>query len=157
MPVRAATRADVPAIVALLADDVLGGRREVPGEPLADDYWTAYDAIEADPNHCLVVVEGDEGQVLGCLQLSVLPHLTFRGGWRAQIEGVRVAAGVRGQGIGRQLFDWAITEARRRGCHVVQLTTNTQRPEALAFYETLGFTATHRGMKRYLQGDAAGR
>jgi ribosomal protein S18 acetylase RimI-like enzyme len=157
MRIRDATRDDVPDIVALLADDELGASRESAALPLDDAYWRAFDAIEADPNHRLVVGEDSDGSIAGCLQLSFLPHLTFRGGWRAQIEGVRIAAQRRGAGLGRELFTWAIEEARRRDCHVVQLTTNAQRPDALAFYESLGFRATHQGMKRYLQGDAAGR
>jgi ribosomal protein S18 acetylase RimI-like enzyme len=154
--VRQATRADVPAIVALLADDELGRHRESSGLPLDEAYLDAFDAIDADPNHELVVLEADGG-VAGCLQLSFLPHLTFRGGWRAQIEAVRIASGQRGAGLGRVLFDWAITAARRRGCHLVQLTTNAERPDALAFYRSLGFDVTHQGMKRYLQGDVTGR
>jgi ribosomal protein S18 acetylase RimI-like enzyme len=155
--IRQATRADVPAIVALLADDELGRRRESSGQPLDEAYWDAFEAIDADPNHQLVVLEEDRGGVAGCLQLSFLPHLTFRGGWRAQIEAVRIASDRRGAGLGRALFDWAITEARRRGCHLVQLTTNAERLDALAFYRSLGFEVTHQGMKRYLQGDVTGR
>jgi GNAT superfamily N-acetyltransferase len=120
-------------------------------------YGEAFDAIDADPNHRLVVLETEPGDLAGCLQLSFVPHLTFRGGWRAQIEAVRIASDRRGEGLGRVLFDWAIHDARRRGCHLVQLTTNAQRPDALAFYESLGFDATHRGMKLYLQGDVTGR
>jgi ribosomal protein S18 acetylase RimI-like enzyme len=155
--IRSAVRADVPDIVALLADDDLGRRRESVQQPLDDGYWRAFDAIDADPNHRLVVIESEDGRIVGCLQLTMLPHLTFRGGWRAQIEAVRIASDRRGTGLGRSLFDWAIGEARQRGCHLVQLTTNAQRPGALAFYESLGFVATHRGLKLYLQGDATGR
>ncbi len=157
MRIEDAEHRDVPAIVALLADDELGRRRESVTEPLDDAYWAAFDAIAADPAHRLVVLRSDDGQVAGCLQLSFLPHLTFRGGWRAQIEGVRIAADLRGTGHGRTLFTWAIDEARRRGCHLVQLTTNVQRPDALAFYDALGFEVTHQGLKLYLDGDASGR
>jgi ribosomal protein S18 acetylase RimI-like enzyme len=155
--IRQAARADLPAVVTLLADDDLGRRRETADHPLNDDYWAAFDAIEADPNHQLVVLETDDGDVVGCLQLSFLPHLTFRGGWRAQIEAVRIASERRGAGLGRVLFDWSIAEARRRNCHVVQLTTNAQRTDALAFYESLGFEVTHQGLKLYLEGDVTGR
>jgi ribosomal protein S18 acetylase RimI-like enzyme len=155
--IREATRADVPRVVALLADDNLGRRRESVEVPLDERYWAAFDAIDADPRHQLVVLEADDGQVAGCLQLSLLPYLTFRGGWRAQIEAVRVAYDRRGTGLGRQLFEWAIEEARRRECHLVQLTTNVQRPDALAFYESLGLEVTHQGLKLYLQGDVTGR
>lgn len=158
MRIREATRADVPAIVALLADDDLGRQRERPHEPLADAYWSAWDAIDSDPNHALAVLEDeDAGEIVGCLQLTLLPHLTFVGGWRAQIEAVRIASGRRNQGLGRQLFNWAISEARRRGCHLVQLTTNVQRDEARRFYESLGFEVTHQGTKLYLDGDVSGR
>jgi ribosomal protein S18 acetylase RimI-like enzyme len=155
--IRAAVRADVPRIVALLADDDLGRQRESEAMPLDGRYGAAFDAIEADPHHQLVVLEGEDGRVVGCLQLSFLPALTFRGGWRAQIEAVRVASALRGAGLGRALFEWAIEEARGRDCHVVQLTTNVQRPDALAFYESLGFQVTHQGLKLYLQGDETGR
>ncbi len=157
MRIREAARADVPHVVALLADDDLGRRRETVEGPLDERYWAAFAAIDADPHHRLVVLEADEGRVAGCLQLSFLPYLTFRGGWRAQIEAVRVASDHRGAGLGRRLFAWAIEEARRRGCHLVQLTTNVERPDALAFYESLGFEATHQGLKLYLQGDVTGR
>jgi GNAT superfamily N-acetyltransferase len=155
--IRGAVREDVPHLVQLLADDELGRQRESDTTPLDDRYWTAFDAIDADPNHHLVVLERDDCPVAGCLQLSFLPYLTFRGGWRAQIEAVRVVSGLRGAGLGRVLFEWAIEEARSRDCHVVQLTTNVQRPDALAFYESLGFEATHQGLKLYLQGDVTGR
>jgi ribosomal protein S18 acetylase RimI-like enzyme len=155
--IRQAGRTDVPAIVALLADDDLGRRRESTRTPLDDRYWAAFDAIDTDPHHQLLVLEADDDQVAGCLQLSFLPYLTFKGGWRAQIEAVRVATEHRGAGLGRMLFERAIEEARGHDCHLVQLTTNVQRPDALAFYESLGFEVTHQGLKLYLQGDVTGR
>jgi ribosomal protein S18 acetylase RimI-like enzyme len=155
--IRQARRADVPDVVALLADDGLGRRRESTRMPLDDRYWAAFDAIDVDPHHQLLVLETDDDQVAGCLQLTFLPYLTFKGGWRAQIEAVRVAAEHRGTGLGRMLFERAVDEARRHGCHLVQLTTNVQRPDALAFYESLGFEITHQGLKLYLQGDVTGR
>ncbi len=155
--VRQAVRADVPAIVELLADDDLGRQRETAEQPLDDSYWAAFDAIDADPNHQLIVLEADDGEIVGCLQLTLLPYLTFRGGWRAQIEAVRITSARRGTGLGHVLFERAIAEARRRGCHLVQLTTNAQRPDARTFYESLGFDVTHQGMKLYLQGDVTGR
>lgn len=157
MRIREATRADVPQVVALLADDDLGRRRESAEVPLDERYWAAFEAIDADPNHQVVVVEDDAGRVVSCLQLSFLPSLTFRGGWRAQIEGVRVASERRGSGLGRVLLEWAIEEARRRDGHLVQLATNAQCPDAVAFYEALGFEITHQGLKLYLQGDVTGR
>ena len=143
---RRATAADVPAIVALLADDVLGAAREKPGDPAYD---AAFAAIEADPNQFLAVVE-DGGAVIGCLQLTFLPGLSHRGLWRGQVESVRVAASHRGGGLGRRMFDWAIERCRERGCGMVQLTTDKSRADARRFYESLGFTASHEGMKLVL-------
>jgi GNAT superfamily N-acetyltransferase len=156
MRIRDATADDLPGIVGLLADDELGQHREDTSTPLEPAYLEAFAAIDADPNHRLVVAE-DEGGPVGTLQLTFLPHLTFRGGWRAQVEAVRTASGRRGEGIGSQLLRWAITESERHGCHLVQLTTNASRPDAHAFYEALGFEATHQGMKRYLTGGESGR
>ena len=147
--VRPATADDVPRIVALLADDPLGARREAAEDPLPDSYHEAYRAIAADPNQHLVVLEV-EGRVEGTLQLSIIPYLTYRGGRRALIEAVRVSREVRSEGFGRLLIGWAIDQARTAGCHLVQLTTDKQRPEALRFYEGLGFRASHEGLKLHL-------
>lgn len=137
---------DVPAIVRLLADDPLGATRERNQTPLPDSYRRAFEAIDRDANQELVVAcSGD--RVIGVLQLTFMPSLTYQGGWRAQIEGVRVDAGIRSQGLGRTLFEWAIGRARERGCHMVQLTTDKRRPDARRFYESLGFVASHEGMK----------
>jgi len=143
---RRATAADLHAIVALLADDMLGATRETPGDPV---YAAAFAAIEADPNQLLAVVE-EAGRIVGCLQLSFIPGLSRRGMWRGQIESVRIAASHRGAGLGRRMFEWAIGECRARGCGLVQLTTDKARPDARRFYESLGFTASHEGMKRAL-------
>ncbi|MBR0653098.1 GNAT family N-acetyltransferase [Roseomonas terrae] len=140
---RRATSADLPAIVALLADDVLGAARERPGDPAYDD---AFAAIDADPNQFLAVVE-DGGRMIGCLQLSFIPGLSRMGLWRGQIESVRIAASHRGAGLGRRMFEWAIEQCRVRGCGLVQLTTDKARPDARRFYESLGFAASHEGMK----------
>lgn len=147
---------DLPRLVELLAQDELGSAREVAGGRVDPGYVAAFDAIRRDPNNEMLVGE-DGGEVVCMLQLTFLPHLTFEGGWRAQIEGVRVAADQRGQGLGRQLIAHAIDEARERGCHLVQLTTNTSRSDARRFYESLGFEATHHGMKLYLTGSVGGR
>ncbi|WP_323118458.1 GNAT family N-acetyltransferase [Burkholderia alba] len=147
---RTASRADLPAIVALLADDALGSRRESAGLPLDARYLAAFDAIEADPNQQLVVaIDGDA--VVGTLQLSFIPGIARRGAWRGQIEAVRIAAPLRSTGIGQQLFDWAIGQCRARACHLVQLTTDKSRPDAHRFYEKLGFVASHEGYKLNLQ------
>jgi GNAT superfamily N-acetyltransferase len=143
---RVAVRDDVPTIVHLLADDPLGSTRESPGADLPQAYWTAFDAIERDPNNALIVAEVD-GAIAGSLQLTFIPSLTYIGGERAQIEGVRVAAEHRGRGVGQALITWAIDQARERGCRVVQLTTDRQRPDAIRFYQNIGFRPSHMGMK----------
>jgi GNAT superfamily N-acetyltransferase len=143
---REATRADVPEVVRMLADDALGRERERYEEPLPQSYMQAFDAIDSDPNSELIVVEQD-GAVIGTLHLTFLRSLSFQGSTRAQIESVRVDQPLRGRGIGRQLFGWAIARARRKQCRLVQLTTNKGRPDAHRFYLRLGFVASHEGMK----------
>lgn len=144
---RLAVSSDLPAIVGLLADDTLGAARERFENPLPESYLRAFEAIDRDSNNELVVAEEADGSVVAVLQLTFTPHITHQGGWRATIEGVRVASSHRGTGIGRIVFEWAIEQARVRGCHLVQLTTDKQRPEAKRFYETLGFVSSHEGMK----------
>jgi GNAT superfamily N-acetyltransferase len=144
---RYATSDDLPSIVKLLADDPLGSKREQDSVPLLQSYYDAYAAIERDENNELVVVEDAEHQILGVLQMTFIPSITYKGGWRALIEGVRVASHARSSGIGRRLFHWAIERARARGCHMLQLTSNKARPDAIRFYESLGFVASHEGMK----------
>ena len=143
---RRARAADLPAIVAMLADDALGQAREDARVPLDRRYVEAFDAIERDPNQLLAVAETD-GAVVGCLQLSFIPGLSRRGMWRGQIESVRIAAEQRGGGLGRAMFEWAFAECRARGCGLVQLTTDKTRPDALGFYTALGFVASHEGLK----------
>jgi ribosomal protein S18 acetylase RimI-like enzyme len=150
---RRAVAADLPAIVALLADDPLGRTREDPSHPLDPRYAAAFAAVDADPNQLLAVVELD-GAVVGCLQLSFIPGLSRRGQWRGQVESVRIAAAHRGGGLGRAMFTWAIAECRARGCGMVQLTSDKSRTDARRFYESLGFRASHEGMK--LDLDASG-
>jgi len=143
---RAATAADLPAIVRLLADDPLGAQRERVTDPLPRAYADAFAAIAADPNHELLVADRD-GAVVGVLQLSFVPSLTWQGRWRAMVEGVRVSAEARGGGVGQAMMEEAIRRARARGCHQLQLTTHKSRVDAHRFYERLGFRATHEGMK----------
>ena len=140
---RRAVAADLPAVVALLADDAIGAEREAAGDPR---YEAAFAAVERDPNQLLAVAERD-GQVIGVLQLSFIPGLTRRGLWRGQIEGVRVASDERGGGVGRAMLRWAIDECRKRGCGLVQLTSDKRRADAHRFYRSLGFEATHEGYK----------
>jgi GNAT superfamily N-acetyltransferase len=143
---RRATREDLPAIVALLADDVLGAQRERPGPPLAPGYAQAFDAIERDPN-CELLVACRDGRVVGTMQLDYTPGLSRQGAWRATIEAVRVASPERSRGTGRAMIEWAIERAHARGCRVVQLSTDRSRVDAHRFYERLGFVASHLGMK----------
>lgn len=149
--IRPAVGTDLPQIVRMLADDPLGLQRERSIDPLPASYCAAFEAIQQDPNNELVVAEAENGNVIAALQLTFTPYITHQGGWRATIEGVRVDSRFRGSGIGRDLFDWAIRRAQDHGCHLVQLTTDKKRPEALRFYESLGFTASHEGMKLKLQ------
>lgn len=144
--IRQATRDDLPAIVALIADDALGSAREDLRPPLNDAYAAAFEAIARDANQLLVVAD-DGGTVVGCLQITFIPGLSRVGQWRGQIESVRVASGRRSAGIGRAMIEWAIAACRVRGCGFVQLTTDKSRARAHAFYERLGFTASHEGMK----------
>jgi len=146
---RRATEADVGAIVALLADDVLGATREDPAAAADPVYLTAFRRIETDPSNELLVAELD-GRIVGTLHLTFLPSLTHRGGTRAHVEGVRVAADLRGSGLGAALFDWVVARAREEGARMVQLMTDVRRDDARRFYERNGFEATHHGMKLHL-------
>jgi GNAT superfamily N-acetyltransferase len=144
---RPARRQDVPAIVALLAADQLGATRDgVRNESDLAAYEEAFLALDQDPAHLLLVAESD-GEVVATMQLSFLPGLARRGALRAQIEAVRVAARTRGSGLGAAMMSWAIAEARRRNCALVQLTSDKSRADAHRFYERLGFVASHEGMK----------
>lgn len=143
---RVARRDDVERIVEMLADDPLGAKRERYELPLPGAYLAAFDAIEKDPNN-EVVVACLEGRVVGVLQITFIPYLTYQGGWRALIEGVRIDGTIRSAGLGRAMVEHAIARARERHCHLVQLTTDKARPDAKRFYEALGFVATHEGMK----------
>ncbi|WP_259553499.1 GNAT family N-acetyltransferase [[Roseibacterium] beibuensis] len=146
---RRARAPDLPAIVALLADDPIGRLREDASEPLIAAYIDAFAAIEADPNQLLAVATAD-GRVVGTLQITFIPGMSRKGMWRGQIEGVRIAADHRGAGLGRRAFEWAIEQCRARGCALVQLTTDRERPDAHRFYEQLGFSASHLGYKKTL-------
>lgn len=144
--IRPAELQDLPAIIDLLADDVLGRTRELMTDPPAREYLAAFNAISADSNQLLVVMV-ENTEVLGTLQLTFIPGLSRRGALRGQIEAVRVASGRRSEGLGEKLFEWAIEECRRRGCAFVQLTTDRGRPDAHRFYERLGFEPSHIGYK----------
>src|SRR5215216_3023276 len=147
---RPATRADLPAIVRMLADDELGNQREWVENPLPTSYYAAFEQIERDPNHELIVAELN-GDVIGTLHLMFLPSVSFQGGLRAQVESVRVDKRFQSQGIGSEMMKWAMERARQRGAQAVQLTTHKSRLEAHRFYERLGFKGSHFGMKLSLK------
>lgn len=146
---RTAVSDDLPDLVRMLADDPLGNRREVFSCPLLPGYSDAFAAIDADPNNELMVaVLG--GSIVGMLQITFIPYLTYQGRWRALIEGVRVSSEARSHGVGGAMLNWAIELARSRDCVMVQLTTDRTREDALRFYERLGFVSSHHGMKLQL-------
>lgn len=146
---RKSGKEDLPSIVEMLANDALGQKRENYSNPLPNTYYAAFENINNDPNQELIVVEAD-GEIIGTMQLSFIQYLTYQGGVRAQIEAVRVREDQRGKGLGEEMFRWAIDRARERGAHLLQLTTDKKRPDALRFYEKLGFRASHEGMKMHL-------
>lgn len=144
--IRPARREDLPAIVAMLADDHLGRARERIEDPLPSSYYAAFDAMGRTPNLQMMVAENDAGRVVGCLQLAVLPGVSSQGASRAIIEDVRVASDCRGQRIGDQLVRWAIGEALAQRCKLVELFTHQSRTDAQRFYQRLGFQPSHVGM-----------
>lgn len=148
--IRLATRADVPSIVRLLAADDLGSQREKYEDPLPEAYYSAFEQIDRDPNHELIVAERN-GEVIGTLHLMFLPSISYQGGLRAQIESVRVDKQFQSQGVGGAMMQWSMQRAKQRGAHLVQLTTHQTRGDAHRFYERLGFQATHLGMKLSLK------
>jgi ribosomal protein S18 acetylase RimI-like enzyme len=144
--IRRARREDVGIIVAMLADDPLGGARERIEDPLPQSYFDAFETLQGDPNIQLVVAEDGDGAVVGCLQLCILPGLSSQGASRGLLEDVRVAKHCRSRGIGEQMVQWAIAQARGRGCRLVELLTHHSRVDAQRFYERLGFARSHIGM-----------
>ncbi|MEG3629886.1 GNAT family N-acetyltransferase [Streptomyces poriticola] len=147
LDIRPADENDIPAIVALLADDPLGAQRESPGD--LSPYLPAFERLRTDPNqHLMVAVR--EGRVIGTLQLTIVPGLSRRGATRSVIEAVRVQADERGSGLGARLITWAVDESGRQGCELVQLTSDASRTDAHRFYERLGFSASHVGFKLQL-------
>lgn len=146
MKFRTATRADLPDIVRLLADDHLGGSRERYSDPLPGEYGIAFDGLQRISAEVILAMDED-GRVIGCLQLLILPGLGSLGKQRAQIEAVRIESSLRGRGLGSQLIGYAIDRAKQRGCKLVQLTSDNSRQGAHRLYERLGFKASHVGMK----------
>jgi len=147
MNFRKATKNDVSAIIKMLADDELGKTRENFQETLPKEYLKAFATIDTDPNQELMVVENENAEVIGTLQLSFIQYLTYRGGIRAQVEAVRIRKDQRGIGLGKKMIEWAVERAKERKAHVLQLTTDKKRPEAITFYKGLGFVPSHEGMK----------
>jgi len=147
---RKATKNDLPFIVKLMANDKLGKLRENYREPLPQSYYAAFEIINSDPNQELMVAENDK-EILATFQLTFIQYLSFQGKLRAQIENVFVREDLTGQGIGKKMFEWAIERAKARNAHVLQLTSDKQRPRAIKFYEDLGFTASHEGMKLHFK------
>jgi len=146
LTVRDADRADVPAIVALLADDGLGSGREAVGGEIPDGYYTAFDAMAATPLVRMLLAEQD-GEIVGCMQLNLIPHISMKGGTRAQLQSMRIRGDKRGSGLGEAFVRQAMEIARAAGCVLMELTTDNTRPDAHRFYKRLGFQATHIGMK----------
>lgn len=145
---RKATKSDIPFLIEMIANDKLGKLREDYQDPLPQKYYQAFENINSDSNQELIVVE-QEGDVIGTLQLTFIQYLTYQGGTRAQVEGVRIHESKRGLGLGQQFMEWTINRAKEKGAHLLQLTTDKKRPEAIRFYEKLGFVASHEGMKMH--------
>ena len=149
---RKATKKDVPYIIKLLANDKLGKSRENYQEPLPESYYAAFEVINSDPNQELMVVEKEnDPKIAATFQLTFIPYLSYQGKLRAQIENVFVREDLTGQGIGKKIFEWAIERAKNRNAHLLQLTSDKQRPRSIKFYEDLGFTASHEGMKLHFK------
>lgn len=147
--IRKAGYADIKSIVKLLANDPLGKMRETYNEPLHENYYKAFADIDADKNNYLIVAEV-EGKVIGTAQLTILTHLTYQGGKRGHIEGVRIDESHRGSGIGKHMIEWMINKSKELNCHMIQLTMNKARGDTIEFYRKLGFVASHEGLKLYL-------
>ncbi|UPZ30102.1 GNAT family N-acetyltransferase [Streptomyces sp. LRE541] len=147
LEIRPAVADDIPAIVAMLADDPLGSQRESPDD--LTPYLTALERLSNDPNqHVVVAVR--EGRVVGTLQLTIVPGLSRKGATRSIIEAVRIHVDERGSGLGTRFIEWAVDRSRSEGCQLVQLTSDATRTDAHRFYERLGFTASHVGFKLQL-------
>ena len=147
---RKAEERDLPERVKMLADDELGSKREDCLYPLPKSYYNAFQNILQDKNQELIILEDFNKETIGTLQITFIPYLTYQGGLRAQIEAVRIHKEFRGKGFGKKIFNWAIKRSIDRGAHLVQLTTDKQRPDAIEFYKSLGFRDSHIGMKLHL-------
>ncbi|MDO6601730.1 GNAT family N-acetyltransferase [Arenibacter palladensis] len=150
MVYRKATKEDLPAIIEMIANDALGQLRERFEDPLPNEYYSAFERINTDKNQELIVIENSESEVVATFQLSFLQYLTYLGGIRCLVENVHVREDQTGKGIGKQMFQWIIERAKEKNVHLIQLTSNKLRPNAIRFYEGLGFKATHEGFKLHL-------
>ena len=150
MVYRKATKEDLPAIIEMIANDALGQLRERFEDPLPEEYYSAFERINTDKNQELIVIENSESEVVATFQLSFLQYLTYLGGIRCLVENVHVREDQTGKGIGKQMFQWIIERAKEKNVHLIQLTSNKLRPNAIRFYEGLGFKATHEGFKLHL-------
>jgi len=150
MELRVAVRADVPAVLQLLADDDISRARGFGDAPVAEDVdaaiWAAFEEIDADPANELIVADQD-GEIVATCQLTFIPGLSRGGSRRMTIEAVRVRSDRRAAGLGRAFMEHVLTRGRERGCRMAQLTTDKRRADAHRFYAGLGFTASHEGMK----------
>ncbi len=151
MKFRKATGKDISVIIEMLADDELGKERENFQNPLPNEYIKAFNNINSDKNQELIVVENEKSEIIGTLHLTFIQYLTYRGGIRAQIEAVRIKKDKRGLGLGKIMFDWVIKRAKEKNAHLLQLTTDKKRPQAIKFYEDLGFKSSHIGMKMHFK------
>ena len=151
MNFRKATLDDLPFIIAMLADDILGSKREEYRKPLPQSYVDAFNSISTDPNQELIVIENETSEIIGTLQLTFIRYLNYQGGLRVQIESVRIRSDYRGTGIGKTFIKWAIERAKNKNARIIQLTTDKQRPKAIKFYKDLGFNPSHEGMKMHLK------
>jgi ribosomal protein S18 acetylase RimI-like enzyme len=143
---RNATEKDLTTLVQMLGDDKLGSTREDLSTPINSRYIEAFKHINSDPNNELIVAFLNE-DIVGMLQLTFIPYLTYIGSWRCLIEGVRIHSEYRGKSLGRKLFEWSIKRAQQRNCRLIQLTSDKTRADAIKFYESLGFVASHEGFK----------
>jgi len=148
--IRRAREADLAALIALFAADDLGGHGDTTDQSAFEDYLKAFHVIDASQNEQLFVAEAD-GEVVGTFQLVFTRTLSGRGSLSMIIEAVQTRADQRGKGIGAQMIGYAIEEARRRDCRLVQLTSNASRTDAHRFYERLGFAKSHAGFKMKLK------
>lgn len=152
MNFRRATKKDIPLIVKMIANDKLGKLRENYQHPLPEVYYEAFEIINSDPNQELMVVENEnDPEIIGTFQLTFIQYLAYQGRLRAQIENVMVREDLRGQGIGKKMFEWTIERAKERNAHLLQLTSDKKRPTAIKFYEDSGFIASHEGMKLHFK------